>query len=493
MLEKLFENPFQAQLFGFLWMKLQGITLSELTGIVMLVTLGYVLLIPWRKSLRPLELVGLIFPFGVSGMGVILLLFLLLFPSYLSFESLACSILLICWIILSLDFLKNKKEYWKWPHMMRQIKRVFQRVKELNLIQILCLMLISYILFVIGLKGIFWPILDWDAITTFDFYGRSIAVEKELITSIVRDKSVGSGVAYPPLTHLMIAYSYLAGFYDPKIFFTLTYVSFILAFYAFTRRFVNRTGSMIIVLLMIMTPELTAFSTFCKTNILQMLFSSLGILVFFRWMSERKLPLLYLAAVLVGFGAWVRSEGVEFVLIPGLFLFYETIRGQLKWNQLIGYGVIGLVPFLFWQIFLSATPELGHYQQVEVEKSIFWDAEKLYMIIGYLQNHLASVQYYGLASYFLILLLVINLLFFKRAHNHQFGLILLGLVIMHVFLLYQLHYKGDNMEWLLKYSLKRYIFNWIPLIYFFIGTSFGFQWLTRKLESFLKLQPKEAK
>ena len=133
-----------------------------------------------------------------------------------------------------------------------------------NAIQLICVLLIAYVVMVISIKGIFWPVFDWDAITTFDFYGRVIVEEGQLVSTVVVDKTIGSGVAYPPLTHLMIAFSYLSGFSEPKFMFTLTYLSLVITFYAFLRRIVNRTGALVLVLVLVSAPELTGFAAICS-------------------------------------------------------------------------------------------------------------------------------------------------------------------------------------------------------------------------------------
>lgn len=484
MFNDLWENPLHPEIFQFLWQKAMGVTATEFLGGLLVVLLGFCLQLPWKKELRPLEKLTLIFPMGMAGIGIILFVLLTVLPNFFHFKGVVATSIMVCATLIGMHWTKNgpvvnKKDFIPdWGNIKASIQ-------ALNSIQVIAFLVSGYVLFVMFNKTIFWPIVDWDAITTFDFYGRTIALEGEMVNSIVREKAVGTGVAYPPLTHLIIAFSYLAGFEEPKWIFALNFISLTGVFYAFSRRFINRTGVSILLLMFVITPEMTAFASFCKTNLVQTNYALAGTLVLLVAFQTRNVKLMYCSTFLLAFNAWVRSEGIEFIGIGALLIAWAAWKGHWKWKHLGGYMGIGLLPFLIWQLYLGSHPDLAHYQQVSIEKSLFWDGDKYTLIATHFSGHLRSLQLFGITFWAVLPFLVINVIFYKKAKNHLVFIGLILAILLHFFLLYQLHYKTNNMEWLLNYSLKRYVFNYVPLAYLFIGTSFGFQWVCNKLDSVL--------
>ncbi|MBL4707959.1 MAG: hypothetical protein JKY48_05900 [Flavobacteriales bacterium] len=483
----LVELPFKKNIFTFLYHKLLGVESTEVIGLIVLFLLGYSILNLWKGSLKIKEVIGLAFPIGFGAMGTILFGYQFFTSGPIQFWALNIILLiavLLLWIPHFIRFFRIGSSLN--PFQLIDKVTPIKKMESFNLIQFISLFFAFIILITISLKGIYWPIADWDAITTFDFYGRVIAAEGKLVNSIVLEHVVGSGVAYPPLTHLIIAYSYVCGFAEPKWVFTLFYFAFSVVFYAFMRRFVNRTASSILLLLFVSTPELIGFSAFCKTNIVQMVYACLGFIGLYIWFKDRKPLFLYLSAFMLGLNAWVRSEGIEFVMIGSLLIIYELYKKRLSWKSTIAFFALSLSLFISWQIFMGANESLSSFQQVEIIKIPFFDADKLNTIVTHIYGHFQNIPYFAGTFYFFSIFFVLYLLFLKRNENHIFLIGIILVVVLHIFILYQINYLGDNMIWLLKYSLKRYIFNYIPLCFFFIATTYAFGTFTKRIEEFLR-------
>jgi hypothetical protein len=289
------------------------------------------------------------------------------------------------------------------------------------------------------------------------------------------------------MTTFSIAITYLATYTNPKFLFPWLYLSFLLVFYCFSRRFVNATSAVVFTLLIIVTPELSAFSVFVKTNVIQTAMASGGMLALLVWYRHRELRYFYVSALLLGLNAWTRSEGIEFIGVAMLLLLWVTFkRKSLSWNKLGTYALISMLPFVLWQVYLSHTPDLSAYAAVSIIKTPFWDAQRLGYILKALYQHAFHQQYFGMLFYLLGVAVAVQLIFARMKLHHYIHIgVLLALVGAHVVLLYQFAYSSDKeMLNLLNHSLKRYIFNWIPLSSFVIADSIAVRWIFDQLERF---------
>ena len=484
---KAFHNPLNSKMLEYLYT--QGIQLSgeNILAFVLIYVLGLSIMRLVGTSFSIKELLGFSSLLGFGGTTILLFVFLITFPDKLNVKNFTFFSLAFSTIIFSLSLLKHpiaEKHFNKESRL--RLARKLRTSFKVNIVFLMALLLIFYIGFGLLLKAIYWPVTDWDAITTFDFFARSIVHEKTLTSSVIMGKNLNTGVAYPPLVSLGLSYAYLFDFSNPKFIFPCVYLSFLLSFYCLTKRVTNDTAAIFFTFLIIVTPEISAFSTFVKTNVIQTAYSSSGIIALFVWRKTRQMNFLYLAAILLGLNGWTRSEGVEFIGISILILCYYLKTKRLSWLQLIYFSLICLLPFLTWQVYLSVTPEIAEYAAVNIIKTPFWEHEKASLILNAHIGFFMHLQYFGYIFKLLLVSSGLQILFARSKKQEYFHIaVLVILIFTHIILLYQLEYPSvGNMKFLLNHSLKRYIFNWIPISSFVIATSISFTWLFNKIERF---------
>ncbi len=466
--KEFFFDPFNATLwryvmegvFGYDWLQYLGLLLPILFG------LAIICLIDRGVSLK--EKVFLSFPVGMAMISF-LMFFMLLLNIQLSATSLTVTTSIFSLAAATPMLLRPERL------RIRGLKdrwRRFIDVRNFDLIWTISWLLTLYILFSISLKTVFWPTFDSDAINSFELFAKAISAENSFVNSVVIDKSTGRGIPYPPFVPLAITYFFKFGFVKSKLLFASLLASFVFAFYAVVRHYFDRTAAAVWTLFMVMTPEMMAFAALTKTNVVQMIYASSGFIYLFLFLRRERIGFLYLGALLLALNAWTRSEGIEFLFIGGVALVYYAWRKGLPWRRVFEYSAICVTPFLCWQLFLQVNHEhFDHVIQVSLIKYPFWDGDKFYKIWAYFKGHMQNTQYYGIVFYVFLTAVALNLLFYFRKREHLMLLMITGVLVSHFILLYQFDYLGNNMVHLLKHSLKRYYFNFIPLIVFYIGAT----------------------
>jgi hypothetical protein len=482
----IFINPFNKQVFRFFYGELTALGWKQYATLLLFYLLGYALLRTISPHFSVRERIGLSALLGVAGSTMLLFLILLLVPQHLSFYTFSLTSSMCTLLMLAFSFKVNPwTSFLTLKEFREKRKEKWQALRRINLVFLMALLLILYCATALFLKSVFWPVADWDAITTFDFYARVIVREKGLVNSVILNRNVMTGVAYPPMTTLSVAISYLGTFASPKFLFPWLYFSFLLTFYCFLKKFVNGTNAIVFTLLIILTPELSAFSTFVKTNVIQMIYASLGIVSLLIWVEVKQWRYFYLSAILLGLNAWTRSEGIEFMGVGMALVSWHCFKGRkVSGRQLFVYVLLCITPFLSWQLYLSATPALSAYSAVSIIKQLFWDQQRMSSILFALQKLAFHQQYFGLVFYLVVAALLLHIVL-ARANKREYlyVLLLFTLILLHVGLLYQFEYSThEEMMRLLNHSLKRYIFNWIPLACFVIANSLVVKWLFNKLE-----------
>ena len=480
MIGDIFINPLNGAVIDFLQVQFENFTAQKLCAIVLVYVLGFSILrvISNRFSIR--EVIGLSALTGLAGITFILFLFLVLIPDQLSFYKVLTVSSLLAFVLL---FYSG----WKHPFLIKEtifsLKKRIIAMFQINLVFLMALTLILYIGAGLFLKSVYWPVTDWDAVTTFDFFARVIIQEKSIVNSVIQERSVMTGVAYPPMVSFSIAFSYLSGFVSPKFLFPFIYLSMTLTFYCFTKRFVSATGAIVFTLLLLATPELSAFSSFVKTNVVQAAFSSLGIISLFLWVKNRENRYITLSALLLSINAWTRSEGIEFIGVSILILSFYAMKKKLAWQQVVKFTVVSLMPFAIWQFYLGMTPELKAYAAVSINKMPFWDSERIGFILKAIKKHMFHQPFFGFITPLFVIALLANLILArKKVYFHFYFMVLLVLITAHLFLLYQFEYSSkQELIMLLNHSLKRYIFNWLPIASFVIANSLAVKWVFDKV------------
>jgi hypothetical protein len=355
-----------------------------------------------------------------------------------------------------------------------------------NVLWLVLIIMVCYAEYANLSKCLFFPTYDRDSMAGFDTIGFLTAQEHtyrglsifqgDYMPLIHRSASV---ITYMPMLQLSYAYVYTLGAETSKLIPALFYLSFLIGFYGLVRRASNDTAAAAALLGVIMTPEMTAFSSLSGTNVVQAAMASTGLMYMCLWFSRRKTPLLVLGALLISINCWLRTEGAVFAGAAGLLVLVACLsdafkRGESgaastarKFLPLIA-PVLALLPFVAFRIYSS---HFGLTAANAVIAHLYWDGAKAQTIWNGAWALLTNSGYYGWAFTGFLLAIIANGYFMvKHRDSIHVALTIVVAIFLYFLALYHVDYVWDSIENVLNYSAKRYMFCFVPMAWYYICT-----------------------
>jgi hypothetical protein len=455
------------------------------TGIFLATLTGFLLINNISPKFNLCEKIGLAFPVGIFCVTMLMLLM-----DAVNIPLKENTILVGMIMLLVIVALLLSKKY---IEIFSELKKSLKiSIGNYNMIWALFIILIIYVENMNFQKCMFWPPFDRDSIAGFETIGYVISKEftlkglsifqQDYITNI---RGAGSYITYTPLVQLSYGFIYLFGAETSKIIPGLMYASFLLAFYGVSKRVINKTGAAIITFFVLITPEMIAFSSLSMTNVIHAVFASLTIIYLTIWFRERHKYDLFLSALLLAINLFCRTEGIVFVAAAFAVLFIDMwITKYYKEYAL--FALIALSTIIIWNIFMKINGISA--ESIAITKP-FWDSEKMSIIWKYMVSLFTSTQYYGVTFIVFVVGLLGNVWFMikKRNNIYLLSMILLAM-ILYMVLLYHIDYKWDSIENVLMYSAKRFMFCFIPLLWFYAASTKPVLWFLNKTEDFLSVK-----
>jgi len=435
-------------------------------GIILVYLLGFSIIIFLHRhsettSITIDEFLGLAFLIGIGLETIFMFLFDLLNVKINAFTLGMSSIAIISWVGF------YKREFFK--NYLKNISKISfnSSLQKVDIAWAVILLLIIIFLLANVLKSLFWPTTAYDSVAGYDLMGKVIAAEGKINVSLFKIGSAGPRGIYPPLIEGSFAYAYIFGSQSSKIISSLTYISLILVFYAFLRKYVTNLNAIFFTLLLIGTPEMFAYSSLSLSNIPSAAYASLGLLYLFMWFENQEKNLLYIASILLGFNVWSRNDGIVFS-IAGLVLMVFYAYKNKSWKEIAIYGSISFAPFILWTLYLKY--KIGIVQDRFVNH-LFWNANRFERLMLWIKSLVFNSQNYGLTFYLFLIALLLNI---RDIHRDKFQLLILILIsfVLYSAIFYQLdEVKQGSLDSMMQYSYKRGLFYFIPLVLFYVAVS----------------------
>jgi hypothetical protein len=460
------------------------------TGIILTLIAGFLFINAISSTFTLGEKIGLSFPVGIFFVTFIMLLMDATgFPLTQNGILTELSIFVIALIILTA---------FKWKTKLESAGKSFSfTFGEINAIWILFVVLIIYIEYLNFQKCMFWPPFDRDSLAGFETIGYIISQEHTLKgLSIFQQDYIanihapGSYITYAPMVQLSYAFVYILGAETSKIIPGLMYAFFLFSFYSVSKRIIKKTAAAVITFFVLLTPEMLSFSSLSMTNVIHAVYASLGVVYLAVYLRERQKKDLFLSAALLSMNGWCRMEGVVFIGAASCILFADTLLKK-NYRDFAAYVLIAVSSFAVWNVFMKLN---GIFSENIIIAKPFWEAQKASIIGKYMLDLYKSTTFYGITFIALAAGFVINLkgLIRKGDNLYLLSVILLSM-LFYILLLYQIDYKWDRIENVLSYSAKRFMFCFIPLIWYYIGSNGTVMWAMNKIETFLSLQKPKNK
>ncbi len=453
-------------------------------GIILVLFLGLSVINCISINFSILEKIGLAFLIGIGFETIFMFICDILNMKFNVIMLCIISIFFI--IILNINNIKNFKILIK---KLKKLKLQFSKInyKKTNLVWLFFFILIYVLLYGSAAKSLYWPTFAYDNVAGYDLMGKVMATEGKVNNSLfeINDTPIlGSArrCIYPPLVSGSFAFVYLCNLPTSKLISSLFFIFFVISFYASLRLFTNKTNSIIITFLTVITPEMFAFSSLSTTNIPTAIYGSLSIIYLYIWLNRRKQRYLLIASLLMGFNIWTRSDAVVFNMAGFIVLLFDALKNR-TWKELLIYSLIAFLPFIAWNLYIKFNINVD--QNVFINRP-FWDSNKFNRVLTWVKNLVINTNLYGISFYVFFISIIINT---KNLFKEKTSMLLILFFIswgIYTLLFYQMdNTKMDSLDSMMKASYRRGLFAFIPIMWFYISTNKVINSLFNKYEIFL--------
>ena len=449
-------------------------------GIIIILIMGLLIVCLISKELSCIEKIGLSFPVGI-GVQTMLMALIILFGLRLTAISVLSSGLLMLFVLLVLLFRRNSQTH---LHPIQGLD-----TSKYNMVWMLFIGLVIYFEYMNFVKCMYFPTFDRDSLAGFDTIGYVIAQEHTFrhISLFQHDympsiHNAGSYITYAPMTQLSYAFVYLLGAETSKLIPAFIFLFFLITFYGVMKRISGHTCAAVATFLTMITPEMIAFSSLSATNVIHAVSASLGIIYIALWTKYKSQEDLLLGSLLLGLNIWTRTDGIVFVLGALPVIGFISIKNK-QWKTFLS-PLCAFIPALFWMLFCKMN---NFYSESIAITHLFWDSEKANIIWNGIKSLCLDKQFYGISFLFFTISVLCNSWFiWKKKDNLPLLVMIAFSLLLYMIVLYQIDYKWDSIHNVLAYSAKRFLFCFIPLIWFYSMSNKWIVLLFNKLETFLK-------
>jgi hypothetical protein len=362
-------------------------------------------------------------------------------------------------------------------------------LKGVNLVWLFFILAIAYVEYMNLSKCLYFPPSDRDSLAGFETIGYIAGLEHTFKGLSLFDESYmpsihgpASYITYAPLVQLSYAYVYALGAETSKVVPGLMYLFFLPAFYGATSRAAGKTGAAVATFFVLLTPEMLAFSSLSMTNVVHAVFASLSVIYMALWFRTKETKDLLLCGALLGGNILCRTEGVVFTAAVLLLLFADTFRTK-RYKGFVQASLLALVPMTAWVLYARIN---GLYAENIVVGHPFWDGGKASSVLSYMWQLYKGTTYYGWSFIVFCLAFLANLWFLIRRKDNLYLLLAIGMSsLFYMFVTYQIDYKWDTLHNVMSYSAKRFMFCFIPMVWYFSVANHAVRSLFLRLERFL--------
>ena len=352
---------------------------------------------------------------------------------------------------------------------------------------LLCFGFIVYLFSAIAQKAFYWPTLEYDAVTGYDLMAKAIANDGKLNNSLfeyIRSSREYNRILYPPFVASTFAYGYIFGLKTAKLITLLHFGAFILVFYAFLSKYINRTGAIIFTLAMMVTPEFFSHAAMALTNLPNAVNAGVGLISLYLWLTNRDKRYFYVSMIMIAINNWTRSDSVVFSIVCAGFLLLDALKNK-TWKECIIHPLVTFIPFIAWSNYITKVIH-AESSSAYIQKFLFWDGDKISKMAAQIKIYMFNgTDLFGITFLFLFILLFINLKKWNQKAN-LFLLMGIGAWMLYTLIYYQMdNVKFDTLDFVMKVSYKRGLFCFVPLAWYYIATNQAMVWVFDKIENFL--------
>ena len=336
---------------------------------------------------------------------------------------------------------------------------------------IVAFVIAAYLVFAGMWAAYYWPVTPFDAMAGIDLMARQSVVDGTLNNSVLTDPALSGRLSnqpfYAPFAMLQQVIYRLMGWPFGQLWLPVLTFAFFWVMWALLRRHAHPFIANVLFLLLVMVPELHAYTYLLQTDFLNAVYVSIGVIILGLDVERRDMSNLVLAALFMAAGCWSRTETIAVVGL-GMLVSFPLLRNAVGTQKaLTSVGVLlaaSATTFAIWHIgyfygVFPVRPESGA-EIVGFSLSKFVD-----VVAATFTVVIADMGLWGWTMPLFVLVLIVSVLRNKSVGDPW-------LLVWTVAILLALEIVGTLFaSAVVGQTIRRGMFKLIPLMYLFMARS----------------------
>jgi len=356
-------------------------------GILMICLFGYLLTLLLRDGLAIGERVFLSFPLGI---GLFTFLIFMLGQVGYRFNMASFSILLITLSLFFIILIRKKRKGTRALKIKRPTyKKIFAWISQQGFAPIDILMLLAVLALVARslILNLVWPPETWDTLSLYDFRAKRFYETENLAEDVLTSgwrEAISYNYSYPFLTSLSHTYVYVFGGDNPRLIYSLFYISLIGAFYCILRKNIPRSFAGLITVFLAADPEYVYHSAIAYSNLPYALYFGLGSLYLLEYLKQNRKSYIILSATFIGLSTWTRSQEPFWLLSPITLFMISLFRKKMHMWLMMGYTFFILFIRQSWSAYVERVLTGINWEDIHLIKTrLYLDWGKILPSLNY--------------------------------------------------------------------------------------------------------------
>lgn len=338
-------------------------------------------------------------------------------------------------------------------------------IPQLDQIEILLLVVLGIISLVVFVVAVYWQPYVWDELAIWVLKGKLIAANDS--------PSLAAHPAYPLNLPYQIAALSILGSDSVHMIFFVYGASLALVVYSHLREETNRRIALVGTAILFSTTFLIYESTIAYANVPFALYYVASTLCLYRYLRSRRRTDAILSAVLLGLGAWTRTEAPLYFAINLAVLALFSPKDLRAVSHAVMYGSIFGALWAPWVLFVRTANYPTDFAVVASSAGEILngrlDWNRLSQVANFALSRMQALPDWGALWVLLPLAVILG-----WRHLRESKTILTLIAFNAIGLLFTFYSLGADptanpLEWSLNLGFDRVALQWAPLIVFYFG------------------------
>jgi len=305
---------------------------------------------------------------------------------------------------------------------------------------VICFCAIGYGFLSIAVDALYYPIVEWDAFAIWQLKAQVLAIfPLHPLPGYFTDLALSySHLRYPLLAPMMSAQMHaMTGRIDDlsKTVSLLFYPGMCLAVFAAVRRVTGSFAAITVTALLACAEPICRYGGTGTAELPLTAFYACSLLCMLRWRENRQIGYLILTAILSGWMAWTKNEGVALAAINAIVIAFSGPRDLRRQSLAAAAGFTAIVAIIYlpWIIFSWGLPRsdedyAGRFASLQLLHS-FGRLGRIFLGIG---QGLIDWENWGIFWIILLMLAIVERWQFKNPRAAFIGVLLLLHILAYV-------------------------------------------------------------